>query len=118
MRAWVSLLSALCLMLATGAALAQCLTDRYGNSVCPPAGSRCLANRTGDVVCSPSGGGITRDRYQEVVCGAGACVTDLRGEVRCSTVAKGSASLDRYKEAVCTSGCAPASSGACQKPGR
>lgn len=97
---------------------AQCVPDRYGNNICPPPGGKCLADRTGDIVCSPQDGGIVLNRYNELVCGAGACVVNQRGEVMCSTVARGSAALDRYSEAVCTSGCAPASAALCQRPRR
>lgn len=102
---------------ASGAA-AQCVSDRYGNSVCPPPGGRCMPDRLGDVICSPPDGGIVTDRKGDLVCGTGACIIDLRGDVRCSTVARGSASLDRYNEAVCTSGCALASAALCRRPSR
>ena len=111
-------LSAAALLAGAAGVQAQCITDRYGNSVCPPAGGSCMLDRNGDPVCSPPDGSITKDRYGEAVCGAGACVTNRRGEVFCSTAARGSATLDRYDEAVCTSGCAQASAAQCRRPRR
>ena len=78
-----------------GTALSQsatpgCVSDRYGNVQCPPPGGTCIKDRVGDVKCSPPDGGILIDRYQAPVCGPGQCVTDIKGEVFCSRVAKGS----------------------------
>jgi hypothetical protein len=95
-----------------------CVNDRYGNVQCPPPGGSCIKDRGGDIQCSPADGGVLLDRYQVPVCGPGQCVTDIKGEVFCSRVAKGSAAVDRYGEAVCTEGCIKAAAQACTTPSR
>jgi hypothetical protein len=108
--------AALALCAALAWAQPACTPDRYGNPVCPPAGGQCTTDRYGDPVCSPADGGVATTRTGEVVCGRGACVTDIHGEVWCSTVPRGAATLDRYGKAVCTEGCEPASASACVRP--
>lgn len=115
------LICAAMLVLATGAALAQaagtgCVTGRDGRMVCPPPDGRCATDRYGEVICSPSGGGVTRDRYDNVVCGPGQCVKDTRGDIFCSSAARGSAAVDNYGKAVCSESCVAASAAACVKP--
>lgn len=92
---------------------ARCIQDRYGDTICPSPNSRCVADRYGSWYCSAEGGDIVLNRHGNPVCGAGRCVTDINGEVWCSTQPKGSAALDRYSNAVCSASCAPASPGAC-----
>jgi hypothetical protein len=50
------------------------------------------------------------------VCGRGACVADIHGEVMCSTVPRGAATLDRYGKAVCSEGCEAGSAALCVRP--
>ena len=95
-----------------------CLNDRYGNVQCPPPGGTCVKDLAGEVRCCPEDGGILLDRYKVPVCGPGQCVTDVKGEVFCSRVPKGSAALDRYGDAVCTEGCVSAAAQACTTPSR
>ena len=95
-----------------------CVNDRYGNVQCPPPGGTCVKDRFGEVRCSPPDGGILMDRYQVPVCGPGQCVTDTKGEVFCSRVPKGSATLDRYGDAACTDGCIHAAAQACITPSK
>ena len=106
------------LLAAGGAARAQpaCTTDRFGNPACPPAGAQCTTDRYGNPVCSPTDGGVAATRTGEVVCGQGACVADIHGEVMCSTVPRGAATLDRYGKAVCSEGCEAASATLCVRP--
>jgi hypothetical protein len=93
-----------------------CMPDRFGNPACPPAGAQCTADRYGNPVCSPADGGVAATRTGEILCGRGACVADLHGEVRCSTVPRGAATLDRYGKAVCSEGCEPGSPALCVRP--
>lgn len=104
---------ALLLLVPASVAAADCVTNRYGDTVCPPADSQCTTNRYGDWVCSGPGGGILVNRIGVPVCGAGQCVIDNNGEVMCSTEARGAAGIDRYGKAVCTSGCAAAKEERC-----
>ena len=90
-----------------------CVTNRLGQTVCPPADSRCIANRYGDWTCSPPGGDARLNVNGEPVCGAGACITDINANVMCSTQPRGSAALDLYSRAVCTGGCAAATAAQC-----
>jgi hypothetical protein len=103
------------LLLATAAlpAAASCVTDHHGQTRCPPPDSQCLMDLHGEWRCSPSGGGVVYDRSRTPVCGAGACVTDVNGNVMCSVQSRGSAALDRYSQAVCTGGCVAASAQSC-----
>jgi hypothetical protein len=100
-------------MPAFGQATAGCVTDRNGQTLCPPADSRCVKTRYGDWTCSPPGGDAVLDRYGNPVCGPGACITDLNGNISCSTQPRGSAALDLYSKAVCTGGCTEATPGRC-----
>ena len=93
-----------------------CVSDRYGNVQCPPPGGTCIKDLAGEVRCSPPDGGILLDRYKVPVCGPGQCVTDIKGDVFCSGVPKGSAALNRYGDAVCTEGCVSAAAQACITP--
>ena len=95
-----------------------CVNDRYGSVQCPPPGGTCVKDLAGEVRCSQPDGGIQLDRYKVPVCGPGQCATDIKGEVFCSRVPKGSAALDRYGDAVCTEGCVSASAQACTTPSR
>ena len=63
-----------------------CVSDRYGNVQCPPPGGTCIKDLAGEVRCSPLDGGILLDRYKVPVCGPGQCVTDIKGDVFCSSV--------------------------------
>jgi hypothetical protein len=94
-------------------ATASCVTNRYGDTLCPPADTRCVQDRYGDWRCSAPGGGALLNRSGTPVCGVGRCVADLHGEVSCSTEARGSAALDRYRKAVCTAGCEAAREDRC-----
>jgi len=96
----------------------DCLNDRYGNVQCPPPGGTCIKDFYGEVRCSPQDGGILLDRYKVPVCGPGQCIIDIKGEVFCSRVPKGSAALDRYGDAVCTEGCVSAAAQSCITPSR
>jgi len=95
-----------------------CVNDRYGNVQCPPPGGTCIKDLAGALRCSPPDGGILLDRYKVPVCGPGQCITDIKGEVFCSSVSKGLAALDRYGDAVCTEGCVGAAAQACTTPSR
>jgi hypothetical protein len=114
------LMAALCLWAATGAwaqaSSKDCLQGRDGKMVCPPPEGRCVTNRNGDVICSGPGGGIELDRYREPLCGPGFCTIDIRGDVFCSSAAKGAASTDSYGVAVCSMGCVRATADQCVKP--
>lgn len=100
-------------LLIAPSARSQCTPNIYGDVLCPTADSRCLKDLFGDWWCSTPGGGIELDRTRSPVCGPGACVTDLRGDIKCSSEARGFAGLDRYREAQCTGQCVPASGSAC-----
>jgi|SRR5438477_9868198 len=121
-----SLMTVLAVFVAIGAASPArsqsvapgCVNDRYGNVQCPPPGGSCVKDRYDDIRCSPADGGILLDRYEVPVCGPGQCVTDIKGEVHCSRVAKGSAALDRYGDAVCTDGCVGGAAQTCITPSR
>ena len=112
------LLLAIALFASSGSAWVQpaCTADRYGNPACPPAGGQCTADRYGNPVCSPADGGVATNRVGEIVCGRGACVTDVHGEVMCSSVPRGAATLDRYGKAACTEGCEAGSVALCVRP--
>jgi hypothetical protein len=97
-------------------AQANCISTASGKTVCPAPDSQCLSNRTGDIVCSTPGGGIVLDRYGEPVCGPGYCTKDVRGEVVCSSLARGAASTDRYGNGGCAGQCVAASGGSCVRP--
>lgn len=93
---------------------ASCVTDRYGNTLCPPADSRCVATRYGDWACSGPGGGAALDAAGQPQCGVGRCVLDTLNRVMCSKEAGGAAARDRYGQAVCTGGCAPGQAALCK----
>lgn len=93
---------------------ARCLTDRYGQTLCPPADSRCVATRSGGWFCSGPGGGAALDAAGLPQCGAGRCVTDLQHRVMCSKETGGAAARDRYGQAVCTGGCTPGQAAMCR----
>ena len=116
--AWALLAAAIALLAAGGAARAQpgCTPDRFGNPACPPAGAQCTTDRYGNPVCSPTDGGVAANRVGEVVCGRGACVADVNGEVMCSSVPRGAATLDRHGKAVCSEGCEAGSAALCVRP--
>ena len=95
---------------------AGCVTARDGRVICPEPDSRCLADRHGEVVCSTPGGGIMLNRHGDAVCGAGYCTTDLRGEIFCSSAARGAVAVDRYGNAACSHACVEASARACVRP--
>ena len=105
-------------LLFAASAQAACVTDRYGNPVCPPAGGQCIMDRHGEPVCSGPDGSVRIDRGGDVACGRGDCVMDIHGEIMCSTEPRGSVALDRYREAVCTGGCQKASAAYCVRPRR
>lgn len=110
---WLSLA---CLSITTPALAdsARCVTDRYGNTLCPPADSRCVATRFGDWACSGPGGGAALDAAGLAQCGAGRCIVDAQHRVMCSKEAGGAAARDRYGQAVCTGGCAPGQAALCR----
>lgn len=93
---------------------ARCVTTRYGDTACFPAGSRCLKNRYGDWMCSAPGGDAALTLDGSTVCGTGRCVRNINGAILCSSEPRGSAALDRYGHAVCSGGCAPALADSCQ----
>ena len=110
---------ALCLSAAGAAAHATqagCVTTRDGRMVCPEPDSRCLTDRHGEVVCSTPGGGIVLNRYGDPVCGTGHCTTNLRGEIFCSSAARGAVVVDRYGNAACSHACVEARASACVRP--
>jgi hypothetical protein len=90
-----------------------CTPTRDGRLVCPAPDTKCVADRTGEVICSSPGGGIEFDRYGEPVCGPGYCTKDLRGDLFCSKLQRGAASVDRYGNAACAGSCVPARAQAC-----
>lgn len=102
-------------LMVTHLAQADCVMNIRGEVLCPPPDSACTQDIRGEWWCSPTGGGIALDRYRTPVCGAGACTTDLRGDVRCSTQARGSVALNRYREAECTGGCMAAQAALCTR---
>jgi hypothetical protein len=90
-----------------------CVTTRDGSTVCPKPDSQCKVNRYGDVICSTPGGGIEADRYGDLACGPGYCVKDQRGDIFCSSAARGAAAVDRYGNATCSEACVKAASASC-----
>jgi hypothetical protein len=98
------------------AAVAQCVTDRFGNAFCPPPGGGCVKEIFDKVKCSSADGGILLNRFQAAECGPGQCVTNRLGEIFCSSAVKGYATVDGNGDATCTGGCIRGSASACVTP--
>jgi hypothetical protein len=113
-KPWFKAISVLVLVGLSLAAHAKCFTTLNGETLCAPADSRCVKDRYSAWFCSAPGGDAELNRIGTPVCGVGRCVTDLHGEVMCSTEPRGSAAIDIHAKAVCTSGCAPALAENCQ----
>jgi hypothetical protein len=97
-------------------ASAQCVNDNLGNAFCPPPGGGCVKEAFGKVKCSAADGGIVLNRFQEAVCGPGQCVMNALGEIFCSKLPKGYATMNATGEPVCSGGCMPGSASACATP--
>jgi len=95
-----------------------CVGVRNGKVVCGQPDSTCAANQRGEVVCTKPGGGMMNDQYGEQLCGLGYCVKDQRGNVLCSSHARGGATVDQSGNAVCAGGCVPGTKEACVRPSK
>lgn len=80
------------------------------------AATTCIRDGEPDtVLCPPPGGNLVKDTNGNVVCGIGWCVTNSKGNVKCSMVPGGAAILSGHGDSLCVGGCLEASGSLCLK---
>ncbi len=92
---------------------ADCVTDRYGKTVC--GNGQCETDIYGKVFCADAGGGAVKDKYGKVLCGIGACAKDYLEQVWCSKEPGGGAAVDSFGKVKCLGDCEPGSSARCRE---
>jgi len=111
MKGMLSSIAGLCVM-ASFAALADCINDSNGKTVC--GAGQCEADLYGKVFCAKAGGGALRDRYGKVLCGIGRCEIDSHGKIWCSKEPGGGAARDPVGTVKCLAGCDEAAAEVCK----